>query len=146
RQLGLTKPIACGIVGDAKEATREIFSRLKAQDGGSRKPDAERQKLVAAENAKWQKELDGLASASRTPMSPKRALKELAGALTPDTIVTTDIGNVCSTSNSFLKFEKPRRFLAALSFGNCGFAYPAALGAKVAEPKSPVLAIIGDGA
>ncbi|HEX7127525.1 MAG TPA: sulfoacetaldehyde acetyltransferase [Thermodesulfobacteriota bacterium] len=146
RQLGLTKPIACGIVGDAREAAREILSRLTALDGGARRPDAERRALVAAENAKWQKELDELASSSRTPMSPKRALRELAAALTPDTIVTTDIGNVCSTSNSFLGFERPRRFLAALSFGNCGFAYPAALGAKVAEPKSPVVAIVGDGA
>ncbi len=146
RQIGLTKPIACGIVGDAKEAAREILARVKAMDNGSRKPDQGRLAVVADENAKWRKELDELSSSSRTPMSPKRALKEFTAALPVNTIVTTDIGNICSTSNGFLRFERPRKFLAALSFGNCGFAYPAALGAKLADPKSPVVSVIGDGA
>ncbi len=146
RQIGLTKPIACGIVGDAKEAAREILARVKAMDSGSRKPDQGRLAVVADENAKWRKELDELSSSSRTPMSPKRALKEFTAALPVNTIVTTDIGNICSTSNGFLRFEQPRKFLAALSFGNCGFAYPAALGAKLADPKSPVVSVIGDGA
>jgi sulfoacetaldehyde acetyltransferase len=146
RQIGLTKPIACGIVGDAREAAREILARLRDAEGGSRKPDQGRLQMVDEERRKWQRELDEMSSSSRTPMSPKRALKEFAAALPEDAIVTTDIGNVCSTSNSFLTFTRPRRFLAALSFGNCGFAYPAALGAKVAEPRSPVLAVVGDGA
>jgi sulfoacetaldehyde acetyltransferase len=45
-----------------------------------------------------------------------------------------------------MKFARPRSFLPALGFGNCGFAYPGALGAKVAAPDRPVAAIIGDGA
>src|SRR5699024_372280 len=36
--------------------------------------------------------------------------------------------------------------IAALTFGNCGFAYPAAIGAKLADPDSPSVAIVGDGA
>jgi sulfoacetaldehyde acetyltransferase len=49
-------------------------------------------------------------------------------------------------SNSYLHFESPRRFLAAMSFGNCGYAYPTALGAKLAAPDKPVMAYVGDGA
>jgi len=70
----------------------------------------------------------------------------LARALPADAIVTSDIGNICSVANAYLRFTKPRSFLPALGFGNCGFAYPAALGAKVAAPDRPVVAIIGDGA
>ena len=70
----------------------------------------------------------------------------MAAALTDDTFVTTDIGNICSVSNGYLRFTKPRRFMAAMGFGNCGFAYPGALGAKLASPGSPAVAIIGDGA
>lgn len=79
-------------------------------------------------------------------MNPRRALYEIASLLTPDTVVTSDIGNVSSTSNAYLQFSKPRKHIAALTFGNCGFAYPAALGAKLANPDHPVIAIVGDGA
>jgi len=80
------------------------------------------------------------------PMNPRRVLLEMSRALPDDAIVTTDIGNVSSTANSYLKFNHPRRHIAALTFGNTGFAYPAALGAQIARPKAPVIAIIGDGA
>jgi sulfoacetaldehyde acetyltransferase len=44
-----------------------------------------------------------------------------------------------------LKFTDVRQHLAALSWGNCGFAYGAALGAKIGRPKVPVFAFQGDG-
>ena len=64
----------------------------------------------------------------------------------PNAVVSTDIGNVCSVANSYLRFEQPLSFLAALSWGNCGYAFPAALGAKVAFPDRPSVAYVGDGA
>jgi len=39
----------------------------------------------------------------------------------------------------------PRTFLTPLDLGSLGFAYPAALGAKLGRPERPVLAIHGDG-
>jgi sulfoacetaldehyde acetyltransferase len=71
---------------------------------------------------------------------------EISRALTDDTIVTTDIGNISSTANGYLNFNRGRKLIAALTFGNCGFAYPAALGAQLARPDCPVVAIVGDGA
>jgi hypothetical protein len=47
--------------------------------------------------------------------------------------VATDIGNNSSMCNSYLKFDDVRQHIAALSWGNCGFAYGAALGAKLEE-------------
>jgi sulfoacetaldehyde acetyltransferase len=61
-------------------------------------------------------------------------------------MVTTDIGNVCSVANSYLRFERPNSFFAAMSFGNCGYAFPTAMGAKVAAPDRPAIAYVGDGA
>jgi sulfoacetaldehyde acetyltransferase len=63
-----------------------------------------------------------------------------------DAMVATDIGNICSTANSYLRFERPASFLAAMSFGNCGYAFPTAMGAQVAEPSRPSVAYVGDGA
>jgi sulfoacetaldehyde acetyltransferase len=56
------------------------------------------------------------------------------------------VGNVVSTASSYLTFEQPRGFLAAMSWGNCGCAFPSGIGAKVAKPDRPVIVYVGDGA
>ena len=63
-----------------------------------------------------------------------------------DVMVSTDIGNINSVANSYLRFEKPRSFFAAMSFGNCGYAFPTIIGAKVAAPDRPAISYAGDGA
>ena len=145
KHIARTHPIEVGIVGDAKDATVEILKRLKAADG-SRKPDAARLAAVAKEKQIWEKEIVDLAMVDGNPINPRRVLLEISRALPDNAIVTTDIGNVASTANSYLKFNQSRRHIAALTFGNTGFAYPAALGAQIACPADPVVAIIGDGA
>ncbi len=42
----------------------------------------------------------------------------------PDVMVSTDIGNINSVANSYLRFDKPRSLFAAMSWGNCGYAFP----------------------
>jgi sulfoacetaldehyde acetyltransferase len=73
-------------------------------------------------------------------------LRELERAMPADAMVSTDIGNICSVANSYLRFRRPRSFFAAMSFGNCGYAFPAIIGAKHAAPERPAVAYVGDGA
>lgn len=145
RQIGRIKPFDVGVIGDAKLAALEILTRLKARNP-NRAADAGRLQQAAAAKENWLKELRELSSSNATPIIPRRALQELTAAFTPDTIVTTDIGNICSLANGYLNFTQPSKFLAALAFGNCGFSYPAALGAKLGRPDCPVVALVGDGA
>lgn len=146
RVLGLVKPVALAIHGDARavaEALSEELFHLKSV--WSR--NAERIAQVAAVKAEWAKEL--LASAGSNEagrIDPRRALAELARARPANAMVATDIGNVSSVANSYLHFEEPNSFFAAGAFGNCGYAYPTALGAKVARPDRPSIAYVGDGA
>jgi len=49
-------------------------------------------------------------------------------------------------SNSYLRFERPNSMFAAMSFGNCGYAFPTIIGAKLAAPERPAIAYVGDGA
>ena len=145
RVLGLTKRIELGICGDAKQTARAILERLRAKHG-QRARDAAAIAKIAQQRDKWRAELDGMSSKAGTPISPRHALKTVAEALPDNAIVTTDIGNISSVANSYLRFKEPRRFLAAMSFGNCGYSYPTALGAKLGRPDLPVVAFIGDGA
>jgi len=94
----------------------------------------------------WDDEITSQAMVAGEPINPRRALFEISKVLPRNAIVTTDIGNVASTANSYMKFYESRKYLAALTFGNCGFSYPAALGAQLGSPDSPTIAIVGDGA
>jgi len=149
RKLGLTNNIDVGILGDAKLAAEALTSRLSTGVSVNSKESAEvRLADIGKEKANWEEELSRL---SVTPegqelMEPREALRELENAMPEDAMVSTDIGNICSVSNSYLRFKKPGSFFAAMAFGNCGYAFPAAIGAKVGAPDRPAVAYVGDGA
>ncbi len=146
RMLGLVKKIELGICGDARQAAAELVRIMRETRGEGRRDEA---RIAAIRTAKddWQKELAAWPSPNEGDrMGPRQALAALKRALPKNAVVTTDIGNVCSVSNSYLEFETAPSFFAAMSFGNCGYAYPTAIGAKVGAPDRPCIAYVGDGA
>ncbi|MFN7087143.1 MAG: sulfoacetaldehyde acetyltransferase [Burkholderiales bacterium] len=145
RMLGLVKKVSVGICGDARLAAVDLLQRLKAQ--GRKAPNKARLAEIRREKAAWKDELANWPSPNaKGRIGPRQALAALARAMPKNAMVSTDIGNVCSVSNSYLHFETAPSFLAAMSFGNCGYAYPAAMGAKVGCPQRPAIAYVGDGA
>jgi sulfoacetaldehyde acetyltransferase len=156
KMLGLVKQISVGIVGDAKEAAKALSYRLANRKLASSANAEERQKSIKSEKDAWEKELDqwthekdawSLEVSKGSPyMHPRQMLRELEKAMPKNAMVSTDIGNVCSVSNSYLRFNQPNSMFAAMSFGNCGYALPAIIGAKVAAPERPAIAYVGDGA
>jgi sulfoacetaldehyde acetyltransferase len=145
RRLGLTRKIQVGIAGDARAAGAALVRKVRELQPRRERNEA-RVREVADEKRAWEQELASWSNTSGSPVPPRRALSLLEQVLPRDVVVTTDIGNICSVSNSYLRFEKPRQFLAAGTFGNCGYAYPTALGAKLGRPDAPVVAYVGDGA
>ena len=145
RMLGLVKKVSVGICGDARLAAIELLKRVKAQ--AKLGPNKQRLGEIRTEKEAWKHELDKWESPNeKGRIGPRQALAALARAMPKHAMVSTDIGNVCSVSNSYLHFEAAPSFLAAMSFGNCGYAYPAAIGAKVGAPDRPSIAYVGDGA
>jgi sulfoacetaldehyde acetyltransferase len=148
RMLGLVKPITVGVCGDAKPAAADMLNRLQTGNikiAAHGNKDARLAELKKQKDA-WEAELNTWGQADGAPIAPRRALRELEKAMPKNAMVTTDIGNICSVSNSYLRFERPRSFFAAMSFGNCGYAFPTAIGAKVGAPDRPAIAYVGDGA
>ena len=108
RMLGLVKPMTVGVCGDAKPAAAEMLHRLQH---GNMKIEAhgnkdQRLAEVKKQKAEWEDELNKWGQADGTPIAPRRALRELEKALPKNAMVTTDIGNICSVSNSYLRFEQ----------------------------------------
>jgi sulfoacetaldehyde acetyltransferase len=156
RVLGLVKSISVGINGDARAAAAALIARLEGRELACLANQAERQASIEAEKRAWEQELAAwthetdpfsleVARDSKL-MHPRQMLRELEKAMPRHAMVSTDIGNICSVSNSYLRFDQPRSMFAAMSFGNCGYAFPVACGAKVAAPDRPAIAYVGDGA
>lgn len=163
--LGLVKKISVGIVGDAKAVAKELVRRLASEKLSCDVTKSERAAKIASEKAAWEKELsewtherdayslDVIEEAKKERtfnggiyLHPRQVLRELEKAMPPHVMVSTDIGNINSVANSYLRFEEPRSFFAPMSFGNCGYALPTMIGAKLAAPHRPAIAYAGDGA
>jgi sulfoacetaldehyde acetyltransferase len=162
--LGLVKKISVGICGDAKAAAKALSSAWPAAPLACDATKAERAATIAEKRPPGKRSsTTGPTSATLQPghdrrerqgedlqrrhyLHPRQVLRELEKAMPPDVMVSTDIGNINSVANSYLRFEKPRSFFAAMSFGNCGYAFPTMIGAKVAAPHRPAISYAGDGA
>ncbi len=163
--LGLVKKISVGICGDAKAAAAALTELIAGRTLACDATKAARAQEIAEEKRAWEAELDQWTH-EKDPFSldmieqnakektfnggtylhPRQVLRELEKAMPPDVMVSTDIGNINSVANSYLRFDKPRSFFAAMSFGNCGYAFPTIIGAKVAAPHRPAVSYAGDGA
>jgi sulfoacetaldehyde acetyltransferase len=156
KMLGLVKPISVGICGDAKAAAVALAARLSGKALACHANRDARAADIKAAKAAWEAELDGWThetdrwslevAKDSSHMHPRQVLREMERAMPAGAMVSTDIGNICSVSNSYLRFDRPRSMFAAMSFGNCGYAFPTIVGAKVAAPDRPAIAYVGDGA
>ncbi|GJL83303.1 MAG: sulfoacetaldehyde acetyltransferase [marine bacterium B5-7] len=161
KMLGLVKKISVGICGDAKASAKALLSLLGDRSLTCDATRETRAADIAAEKAAWEKELDEWTherdaysldmieehkNEEGNWLHPRQVLRELEKAMPENVMVSTDIGNINSVANSYLRFEQPRSFLAPMSFGNCGYAFPTMIGAKVAAPDRPAISYAGDGA
>jgi len=161
KMLGLVKKISVGICGDAGAAAVALTDRLADRTLACDASRDERAQRTADEKAAWETELDEwthetddfsldmIAEADGEEGSwlhPRQVLRELEKAMPARAMVSTDIGNINSVANSYLRFEEPRSFFAPMSWGNCGYALPTMIGAKAAAPDRPAIAYAGDGA
>jgi len=143
RDLGRVYPVAVAIQADAGLALAALHAALRV---AGVKPAAEAWRAEAAElRATRQARLAAERSLASLPLKPQRVYAELRPALPPETIVTLDAGAAPAYGYDRLHFSRPRTFLTPLDLGGLGFAFPEALGAKLARPEAPVLAIHGDG-
>lgn len=159
KMLGLVKKISVGICGDAGAAADAITDRLEGKTLDCDATADDRMQTMKNEQDAWEKELDEWIH-EKDPYSqdmleenkefgypsPRQVLRALENAMPEDVMVSTDIGNINSVANSYLRFEKPRSFFAAMSWGNCGYAFPTIIGAKKACPERPAVSYAGDGA
>ncbi|MGR3724246.1 sulfoacetaldehyde acetyltransferase [Abyssibius alkaniclasticus] len=158
-RIGLTKRVDIGIVGDAGAVARSILAQLGAAAGDIGRK--ERKDLIAQTKSAWAQELTSLDHEEDDPgtdwnarartarpdwLSPRKAWRAITAALPKEAIISSDIGNNCAIGNAYPSFEAGRKYLAPGLFGPCGYGFPSIIGAKIANPDTPVVGFAGDGA
>ena len=158
-RIGLTKPVAVGIVGDAGKVAAAILAKLSASAGEAGRKA--RRETVAQVKSRWAQELSSMDHEEDDPgttwnararkakpdwMSPRMAWRAIQAALPREAIISSDIGNNCAIGNAYPSFEAGRKYLAPGLFGPCGYGMPAVIGAKIGCPDTPVVGFSGDGA
>ncbi len=78
-------------------------------------------------------------------LSPQYVIERIGALTGPDAIYAAGVGQHQMWASQFVKYEKPRTWLNSGGLGTMGYAVPAAMGAKVGAPDTPVWAIDGDG-
>ncbi|MCC6800915.1 MAG: thiamine pyrophosphate-binding protein, partial [Anaerolineae bacterium] len=86
-----------------------------------------------------------LRESDTSPVTMGRALSEIRAILPSEAIIFTSSGNVQAQVFQEMAFTQPRTYISAGGFSTMGWSFPAALGAKLAAPDVPVLALVGDG-
>ncbi|MDJ0684977.1 MAG: 5-guanidino-2-oxopentanoate decarboxylase [Alphaproteobacteria bacterium] len=74
----------------------------------------------------------------------RAALEGFRRALPEDAIVATDMTRIAYAGNEIFPVSGPGQWLHPVGFGTLGYALPAAIGAKIGRPETPVAALVGD--
>jgi acetolactate synthase-1/2/3 large subunit len=125
------------ILSDARLAIRALFAELRSRqpprsrESGIESAAATRALLDAQWPDAWK--------------SHRRMLDTLQAAL-PEAIVVGDSTQLVYSGNHLFESNAPRSwFNSATGYGTLGYGLPAAIGAKLAAPRRPVVALVGDG-
>lgn len=144
-ELGRNYPPTLGIIADAKAFAGQLLAALPNRRDIAR----ETWQAWRAEIAGWQQEWDAFVrpnfEALTTPIRPEYVVGTLQKVLPEDVIVALDSG---VHHNWFMQFWQPRRphsMLNSWGYSSMGFGVCGIMGAQLAAPERPCVAVVGDG-
>lgn len=82
---------------------------------------------------------------SKGKIKPQAVIEEVGSLTAGDATVVTDVGQHQMWAAQYYPFKRPRQIITSGGLGTMGFGLPAAIGAKLAEPKREVVLFVGDG-
>jgi acetolactate synthase I/II/III large subunit len=145
QELGRNYPPTLGVIADAKVFTAQLLAAATAAG----ELDAERFGFWRDEIAAWQAEWEAFVrphfSEVTTPIRPEYVVAAVQDVLPDDAILALDSG---VHHNWFMQFWKPRRAQSMLNswgYSSMGFGVCGVLGAQLAAPERPCIAVVGDG-
>lgn len=139
-EIGKNYAADLGVVADLKMALKQFCAAYPGQE--ERK---EYRREIAELREKWTAQLAGKRAAKTENCTISQLIGEMNRVLPKETILVSSSGNTQAQLFQEYCFETPYTNLTTGGFSTMGWAVPAAAGAKLASPKTPVVALVGDG-
>ncbi len=148
KEIGKNRPVAVGIVGDAKAVMLQFLSEMEN--------NLPKEKVTEWEE--WTRNLTDLRKSDaqtiqkmlkydKLPMKPERLVYEVLDFVSADTQIVLDGGDIAVFTYGLMSNfpREPRSFYYPISMGHLGTGIPHAIGAQMAKPDKLVVCISGDG-
>ena len=146
-EIGRNYPPDVGILADARTFLGQLLTELDRRphpQAGERR-EGEWLSDIAEWRAEWEKFIRPNFELHTTPLRPERVVADCQAVLPEDAIICCDVGVSHNWYMQFWNARKPQTMLNSWGFSGMGFGASGALGAKLAAPDRPVVAITGDG-
>ena len=142
-EIGKIRAADVPIVGDAAEVIADLIAAVStaqvSRECAIISPWWERLRMLQEKfPLGFQGTTDGL-------LSPQQVIQRIGELTGPEGVYAAGVGQHQMWAAQFIKYERPNAWLNSGGAGTMGYAVPAAMGAKIAEPDRVVWAIDGDG-
>lgn len=144
-EIGRNYPAHLGILGDIR-ASLEVMTRIAREKlRGAVKSYPDWSARLAECRGLWDDYQSRFVSSDAMPVRPERLMAALARVMPENGIFATDVGVHHNWVVQLWKARRPRHLLQSWGFAAMGYATSGILGAKLAKPDAPALAVVGDG-
>jgi len=141
-EIGKNRYADVPVVGDLKHTIAALIPAIKEEFAKGR---ADLAPWLAAMNKLRATYPLGYDTPKDGSLSPQYVIERISALTGPEAIYVAGVGQHQMWAAQFVKYENPRTWLNSGGLGTMGYAVPAAMGAKVGAPDTPVWAIDGDG-
>jgi benzoylformate decarboxylase len=146
-ELGKNYPTDLAIRAGVKTTLKSLLPRVDAGLSVAQRTDAQaRLELMSEHNwtARKSQSLSSFSLSTNVPISPGFLAQAIAESVPKNAVVLEEAPTLAPLLSSVLEVNEPRNFLG-LASGGLGFAMGGAVGAALARPGTPIVAVIGDG-
>ncbi|MEH3148683.1 MAG: thiamine pyrophosphate-binding protein [Methylobacterium frigidaeris] len=144
-ELGRNYPPTLGIIADAKAFAGQLGAAVAGRRDLSRDTWAAWRDEIAGWRAEWEAFVRPNFGAITTPIRPEYVVGTLQAALPEDVILSLDSGVHHNWFMQFWQARRPSSMLNSWGYSSMGFGVCGVLGAQLAAPDRPCVAVVGDG-
>ncbi len=144
-ELGRNYPPDLAILADARTFLRQLLAELERRPARREAALAQWHEDIEMWRAAWEKFVAPNFELHASPIRPERVVADCQAVLPADAVLACDVGVNHNWYMQFWKARRPQTMLNSWGFSGMGFGAAGVLGAKLAAPDRPCVAIVGDG-
>jgi acetolactate synthase-1/2/3 large subunit len=145
REIGRNYPFELGIVGDIKNVVKQLLQMSKEMFSLEKPKYDKWLNEIKEWQQIWKEYKEPLLASDATPIRPERIIADIRKVLPKNGIFLSDVGVHHNWVVQYWDTYEAQTLQQAWGFAAMGFATCGVLGAKLAAPERPAVALCGDG-